>query len=340
MKKSGLKNEELLRSLQTSGSAAITSRNLFGVHLFTEENLKDGVVGAKIGRPAYNLDELRRSVDTDITELVPVEAAELPDTVLREDYDEVVAELSSSVIEIQSLEEQLQSTESLLLLSASRVQELTEINDGLELQKSLSDNRLETANDQISSITTDLQYAIQKSTQEAINRVSLERRNGTLIAENERYRELLYGRQARLDAGGISSGTIFTVNALDINDTLEPPIYLTQEFKRTVWGTNWRMPKWVNGQRIEVRNSLDQPVSINVTLNSPIDKWFRPVPILNLEPEQITTIRLQFVSNVDSDLGFSGRTTRRYEGSVRFSSQFGGNSEEVTLQATVRRERL
>lgn len=306
MKNSGLKNEELLRNLQVSGSAAILSRNRFGVHLFTEENLKDGVVGARLGRSAYNLDELQRSVDTTISELIPVEAEELPDTVLREVYQEVVDELAESVVQIQSLEEQVQNVESTLLLSASRVQELEQLNDELELQKSLLDNRLQVANDQIASITTELQYAIQKSTQEAINRVSLERRNENILNENERLRDLVRGRDRELSQGAELLGGLTILN-LDRSRT---------DIVEDVYGAKRPDGNWaiLRGEYWRLTNTSDNPLTLRVyydhdgTNSTMVNEgWFRIDGVYVTLRRNPRTYTIESNESVDMRLTFDNR---------------------------------
>ena len=58
MKHSGLKNEEKVSELLISGSLAIKTKNLSGVHLFEEKNKEAGIIFGKLTRPKYDDNEV------------------------------------------------------------------------------------------------------------------------------------------------------------------------------------------------------------------------------------------------------------------------------------------
>jgi hypothetical protein len=89
----GLKNEIKVSELIESGSLAIKTKNDFGIHIFSGSVGDDGILFGKLTKPKYNEDELRKSIDTIITELIPIQAPELPDTVLRSIYNEALDQI-------------------------------------------------------------------------------------------------------------------------------------------------------------------------------------------------------------------------------------------------------
>ena len=71
MKNSGLKNEAQVAKIFVSGSDALPQTNDSGIRLFKESDLTDGIISGKLTRPKYNTKELKKSVDTNIFELLP-----------------------------------------------------------------------------------------------------------------------------------------------------------------------------------------------------------------------------------------------------------------------------
>jgi len=320
--KAGLKNEELLRRLQISGSAAILSRNEFGVHLFTERELKDGVVGARLAKTNYNLDELQRSINTTISELIPIEAPELPDMVLREDFEELQGQLDETVREITELNERIQALQSENATLESRIESLEFDKDNLELLRSIAENRLDTLSDQLASNIQDLQYAIQKATTEAVRRVSLSARNDVLNEENARLRDALAGRDAQLAEGAQLAGGITILN-LD-----QPPADIREDVYYR-WERQGGIREFYSGERWQVTNTSEGDVTISIAREdtsgtSIIAKngWF---DISNtqftLQAGQTQDIRLTVKPSIIEKLaptGWLGRS-RAYDGRLIFN---------------------
>ena len=94
MAKTGLQNEEVISELLVSGSQVIDTKNDFGVYMFEEKQTSDGIVFGKLQKPKYNEREVVKSIDTKIVELIPVQAPDLPETVLKVIYDTKVAEVA------------------------------------------------------------------------------------------------------------------------------------------------------------------------------------------------------------------------------------------------------
>ena len=178
-KTSGLRNEFLLDSISKSGSLVVskTSENSYQ---FNELNDLDGVVFGKLSNPKYNENDLQKSIDTRIFELIPTEPPPLDDDVPRPIYNEVtqsVIDLTEEVIRLNTIVVDL----------TAKVSELEIVSESLRVdvdaQKILVasfENQLNQSNVKISSTVVDLQNSIQRGTAEAIQRVSLTARNQSL----------------------------------------------------------------------------------------------------------------------------------------------------------------
>jgi hypothetical protein len=70
---SGLKNEVKVNELLISGSLSIKTKNEFGVHIFSSSINDDGILSGKLTKPKYNENELIKSIDTIIVELLQIE---------------------------------------------------------------------------------------------------------------------------------------------------------------------------------------------------------------------------------------------------------------------------
>lgn len=199
MKNTGLKNETQVGKILISGSNALKQKNEAGVRLFEQSDLSDGIIGGKLVRPNYNTTELKKSLDTTIFELIPQEAPQLPDTVLRSVYNVVTQSVNDLTLEVQQL------TENLISLQ-SKISELEIVSESLKieadserLKASIAEQQATTANAQIATTTIDLQNAIQNSINEAIERVSLTARIEAL-QESFRVQKQLTIEQEKLNA--------------------------------------------------------------------------------------------------------------------------------------------
>jgi hypothetical protein len=195
MKNSGLKNETQVSKILVSGSTALAERNSVGVRLFRESDLSDGIISGKLIRPKYNTDELKKSIDTDIFELIPQEAPVLPDTVLRSVYNVATQSINDLTLQVQQL------TEEVGFLN-SKVSELEIVSESLkieadneQLKANISEQQAITANQQVATTTIDLQNAIQNSINEAVERVSLTARIEALQESFRVQKELTIQRE-------------------------------------------------------------------------------------------------------------------------------------------------
>ena len=88
-----LEKEVRIEELNSSGSKAIKSIDPYGRHNYYAEQMKesngsmDGEISGKLRRPKYDEEQLLLAIDTEVDELIPSKPKDLPDVVLKEEYD-------------------------------------------------------------------------------------------------------------------------------------------------------------------------------------------------------------------------------------------------------------
>ena len=196
--KTGLRNEDKISELLVSGSLAIKTKNDFGVHVFSGSVATDGILSGKLTKPKYNEVEVIKSIDTNIVELIPVEAPDLPPTILLTSYNQanqLIADLTLQVERLNNVTLDLASkVKELEIVTQSLVVEM----DSKDLLLAVSQNQTQQANLKIESSIGSLQNSIQKATAESIQRVSLSARNTSLLQENALLGEQLTSAQSQI----------------------------------------------------------------------------------------------------------------------------------------------
>jgi hypothetical protein len=333
MKNTGLKNEELLNDLQIDGSSAVKPRNDYGVYLFDEKETKDGVIFSKLSKPKYIEDELLKSIDTDIVELLPITASELPPTILLELYNEVTASLSSSLADNEKLKDDILALTASLSELKSELEELEIINDSLNLNTAIAENSLQVVNSRLELTIENLQNAINRATDESILRASL-------TAEVELLTQINKGLETQIDQLQTQLSTLiglgieprsaeeekendvnkgrFIVAPVSRTNLSERPIHATQKFKRDFFSrfSSNRDIIFVNGPKIRIQNlSALNPVTIRITKSTAggsVD-WFRIPTSITLGAGEIRTIELTSIKDWsesrDDPKTFTGRIT-------------------------------
>lgn len=336
MKNSGLKNEQQVQKILTSGSSTLNDRTSAGLRLFKESDLSDGIIGGKLIRPKYNNDELKKSVNTEIFELLPQEAPDLPDMVLRSIYNEATQSINDLTGDIEVLNGQVSDLES-TISDLEIVSESLKIEaDNAILRADIADNRANIANEQIAQTTIDLQNAVQNSINEAIQRVSLTARNESLLQENESLREQLFGLSARTAEGAsTSSDNSFTVKVNgNVNETSGEDIHTVASAKRGA-GTM--------GVTLEISNVTTTNKITNLEFNvkgSP--KWFKvnkgSSSVINAESSKTFTLEydLGVVNGLEPKkrrfIGIKGSATEYKGASLEIIANFDdGSSDTITL---------
>lgn len=300
MKGSGLKNENFVDKLNVSGSTAIQTKNAFGVHIFSGSVLDDGIISSKLVKPKYNTDEIEKSIDTTIIELIPVTPPELPDTVLRSVYNVALRE-------IEDLTQEVATLNGVILNLQSNITELEIVTQSLRIEIDANDITVATLQNQneqlglrIQSSITDLQNSIQRATSEAIQRVSLTARNEALIQEANGLRTELEATRGRLEetvkdlqkeasvgaqlADGAFGGGDLTAKPTPVSDTSISAI----AWRGRPQG-DYRDGRFINGSSLSIYNPTDKDVTVE----------FKQVGIDFLQTISSVTVRAKGFANVN-----------------------------------------
>jgi hypothetical protein len=314
----GLKNEAFISELMISGSLALPAKNEFGVHLFDSKNLDDGIISGKLTKPKYNKDELLKSIDTTIIELLPIEAPLLPDTVLRSIYNvatQSILDLREDIKKLNNENNNLKAkVQELEIISQSLRVEL----DSKELIVAAAQNQSYQSNLKVSSTITELQNAIQKATIESIQRVSLFARNQSLEQEIISLREQLFGKEGKLSEGATVSDS-FSAKILEAADRNLGNIAYRARANRNI-------EEWINGPTLELTNFTTNK-TITVIFSVENSQIINTPPQQTLSPGESKKITL--IPNLNwirdqkpkNDIGFTG--DREYRGSLKITPSDG-----------------
>lgn len=337
--KTGLQNEEFLQRIKESGSLALKGKNSQGVNIFSGSVTDDGVISGKLIRPQYNVSELIKSVDVEITELIGREGPSTGSFVTRSLYEEQLSfneelsnQLQTASLEINSLESSVQELQAI-------TQSLRVELDGLELTNETLDSQLSSTQTTFSTASSDLQTALQNSTQEAIERVSLSARNESLRQEIEALREQLFGRQAQLSAGAQSSGNLITVNPTPTGNATKSRFFGKQEYRVGGLGKNFKenyQIDVINGKQVSVLNFSNDRVTVRINQES-----HHGSPWLTLSPKEFT-----LEPNESRDIRVSTNkdwTKSKYSesgtGTVTFTATSGEDKQTEVFSAEIDRGR-
>jgi hypothetical protein len=255
MEKTGLQNESIINELQISGSLAIKTKTDYGNHLFMDKSPNDGIISGKLNRDKYNETELKKSIDTIIVELLPIEPPPLEDTVPRRVYNPVTQSVIDLTIEVGRLNVEVLDLQ-------AKVNELQIVSESLRVDvdaqsiiAASSQNTAEQSNVKIQSSVLELSNAIQKATSEAIQRVSLTARTQALEEQNKTYKEEIDGKAAKIADGHKGAGDVtFKIVKRARPDDKDLRVEVTAGLG----------VQWINGPEIEIYNPKDTAVTVSV----------------------------------------------------------------------------
>ena len=254
MANTGLRNEQFISELITCGSLAIRTKNDSGIHTF-QSSISGGIINGQLNRPIYNENELVKSIDTVIIELLPQESAPLEDTVPRRIYNPVTQSVIDLTVEVIRLDSEISDLQ-------SKVSELQIVTESLRVEIDNSSivaasatNQGEQSNLKVQSTIQDLSNAIQKATSEAIQRVSLTARTQALEEQNKTYKEEIEGKASKIADGHKGSGDItFKIVKRAAPDDKDLRVEVTAGLSVT----------WINGPDIEIYNPKDTAITVEV----------------------------------------------------------------------------
>jgi hypothetical protein len=291
---SGLKNEAKISELLVKGSEAITSKNEYGVHIFSGSVMDDGIISAKLQKPKYDNSEIQKTVDVRIIELLPPPTPDVPDTVLRSVYNPV----TQSVIDLTF---QVQTLNGIVSNLTAKVKEIEIVSQSLrididskELIVATAQNQTTQTNTKISTTVVNLQNAIQKATNEALQRVSLFARNQSLQTENENLKDQLFGKAAKI-AEGAKVGQDFSVKSIAKSDTNLGDLAFTAK-----WDGNGGVT-WINGPDLEVYNFTKDAITLSFFPSGQVGDVFYTPSSVTLQPSETKIVKIATKPNVISD---------------------------------------
>ena len=344
-----LEKELRIQELNTSGSKGIKSIDPYGRHNYFAEQMKevngsmDGEVSGKLRRPKYDEDQLLLAVDTIVDELIGDKPKDLPDVVLRSEYEDVLAQLNACLAREADLRRQLADAQAKISELQAEIDGLKVRLDSSELRIAVAENSSEAAADKFAQTSIDLQQAIQKSVAEAIERVSLEAQVEGLTAQKEalvqaysKLEEQYQGKSNELaqgadsSAGGSSSGA-FTARVATV--TQEGGEHKDLDYITTKKSAKSKKFKSYNGPGVVLLNTSEEPIAFTFTSS---DKW--------LKAPAGTTINSGETKTVDfiPDMGvMKGKRptgigkARHYHAQVTIK----GGGETVTFAAHIRKNR-
>ena len=169
--KTGLRNEEKISELLRSGSLAINTKNQYGVHVFSGSVVDDGIISGQLIKPKYNEEEILKSIDTTIVELIDILPPVTDPTIYVSTFNEAtqsIADLTSTVEDLTAAVLNLNSkVKELEIITQSLVVEL----DARNLTVAVSENQTQVVTSKIETTIADLQNSIQKATAESIQQL-------------------------------------------------------------------------------------------------------------------------------------------------------------------------
>jgi len=212
-------NQFRINELISSGSKAIVSKDVeTGKHTFVTNadtivlgkseggtapythilGERDGEQVGRIEKAKYDEEQLKKSVDIEVDELIGKPRKPKPDVVprpvyedLRKLYEQALSDLAAANARIAELESQIQSL-------ISEIEVLLIENDSLKIQKASADNEAQSATQRYSDLLKDFSNSIIKGTRDGIERVSLKAQVEGLQAQKESLRALLVQTQSQL----------------------------------------------------------------------------------------------------------------------------------------------
>jgi hypothetical protein len=324
MIKSGLRNEALSAKILQSGSNALKPKNNSGINVFSGSVLDDGVISGKLTKNKFNNNELVKSIDTNIFELIPPPLPEEPDVVPRPLYNEA----TQSILDLQEEVERLLVTESFLrgLVTDLRIvsQSLRVQLDSKDLVVASVENQNQQSIEQTQATILDLQNAIQKATSEAIQRTSLTARNETFQLENDRLLKRLEGKEAKKTEGYDVSTTFAWKVLTKKDDSASEDILFNSRAK------DKGSVGWINGPKIIINNFTENGITMTFKIEGAVADTLEPIPLTTMAAFQEKVIELKTISTrVRAKTPASGVGTsedRLYLGTLTATSSDGGTA--------------
>ena len=333
--------ELIKKDLQNSGSLAAKNRP----NTYFQTNIEDekgGFVYAPSKKRIYNTDELKKTIDVNVVELIPDRLETELDLVPRVLYNEATRSLeianetiASQSIVIGGLESQVSE---LTALSASLDVQL----DNERLLRVTAESNAEQLRKQFVLVNDTMQTSLQRSVNEGIEKTGLQARNEgqnatiqSLTKQVDSLTQQINGKNARL-AEGAKAGADITARVVEKSDPGKKDIELKNNIDNLAG-------KWINGPTVELFNTTLEEQTVTISMkNTPA--WINGPSIVNLKPQEKVEVTLQLDINriralepvPRTFLGIAGGgQATEYTGTLVFKTKNG----EVSFSANMNKTR-
>lgn len=209
--------------------------------------MKKGNVKGYVQKPIYIEDELIKTIDVNVSELIKSKPNQGPITVLKSIHDILQNKFDdlSNELTIRTGERDDALSELELLISEIAVLEQTV--DSVEILRTVADNQLDESNDRYQILLGDFQISVQRGIQEAVERVSLEAQISGLTAQLISVRDQLSGAQAESTAA--ASGL-----SPDITGDMYSKFISNEDSNNFIWTTARTNPTPNKFGKVDIQN--------------------------------------------------------------------------------------
>jgi hypothetical protein len=333
---------ELIRKdLQNSGS--LVAKNKPNSYFQTNiEDEKGGFVYAPSKKRVYNTDELKKTIDINVVELIPDRLETEFDLVPRPLYNDATRslELANETIASQSV---------VIGGLEAQVSELTAISASLDVQldnerllRVTAESNAEQLRKQFVLVNDTMQTSLQRSVSEGIEKTGLQARNEgqnatiqSLQKQVDSLGQQLNGKNARL-AEGAKAGADITVRVIEKSDPAQKDLYFDVKTGQTTG-------KWLNGPTVEIFNTTLETQTVQITIKN-TQAWIGGPSMVTVEPQEKVEISIQPNFSVINGLEpkprtvlglFGGGQATNYTGTLVFKTTNG----EVALSCNLYKHR-
>jgi hypothetical protein len=315
-----------------------------------------GETSGYLEKPKYNEEELQKSLDVKVDELIKKKKAEKGPFILLEKYNNLLAKYEAKVSELEDLRQQLNTALSEIESLKSRIAELDVQLDLAKLQEAAAQNETQVANDRFTTLLSDFQNAVIAGSKEGIERVSLNAQVRGLQAQKKTLQQLLEVQKAITNqltsqvsgaaaetAAAASGLTPFTGNSAYFGVIKDKPADWTDY--DASWTTSMKKPQSGKGGFIKVQNLRDDgkkivKVKLTVTDAGGIGTVLgfgsdsAPTPSASVSIAQGATQQIPFFfrksiggkNNPKPKTGFLGGGAKDYTGKFKIEVEFEGGT--------------
>lgn len=190
---------ELIAKVQLSGSLIAKDREAAAFQSEIDDP-SSGFIFAPQKKETYNIDELKKSVDVEVVELIPESPETELDLVPRPIYEEALEALSDALDTIETQSQTIAALEAKVAELETEIETLREEIDNEKLLRVLAEESSETIREENLILNTEVQTALQRSVLEGIEKSSLEARNEGLVAQVEALKDEVSVLQKEIDS--------------------------------------------------------------------------------------------------------------------------------------------